>query len=171
MGSLACLERTGRARWARHWPLLFLGLAMFMFVRNDPRAWPLGPAGFWETLALPDVLQHRLAVVLVAALGVLEWLVRTGRLRSQRWALLFPLPCAAGEALLLTHSHAMFNLKAEFLAEVTHTPLGLLGVFVGWGRWLELRLPPPENRIPGRVGVLSMLLLGTLLVFYREGTR
>ena len=40
-----------------------LGLATFLFVRNDPRAWPLGPAGFWESMVLPDVLQHRLVVV------------------------------------------------------------------------------------------------------------
>ena len=52
MGLLALLERTGRARWARHWPLLFLGLAGFLFVRDDPGAWPLGPLGFWESMAV-----------------------------------------------------------------------------------------------------------------------
>jgi putative copper resistance protein D len=169
MGLLACLERGGRARWARHWPLLLLGLAAFLFVRNDPRAWPLGPAGFWETLVLPDVLQHRIAVLLVVGLGVFEWLVRTRRLRSPRWSFVFPVLCAAGGALLLTHSHAMFNLRAEFLTEVAHTPLGILGVFIGCGRWLELRLSPPDDRIPGRIWAVSMVLIGTLLIFYREG--
>jgi putative copper resistance protein D len=80
----------------------------------------------------------------------------------------FPLLCAGGGALLLTHSHAMLNLKSEFLAEVSHMPLGILGVIVGWSRWLELRLPPPANQIPGRVWVASMVLIGILLVFYRE---
>jgi putative copper resistance protein D len=169
LGLLAWLERTGRAPWARHWPFLFLGLAAFLFVRNDPRAWPLGPAGFWESMVFPDVLQHRAAVALLVALAVFEWRVRAGRFRSPRWGYVFPLLCAAGGALLLTHSHAMFNLKAEFLTEVTHTPLGVLAVFTGWGRWLELRLRPPENALPGRVWVVSMILLGALLVFYREG--
>jgi len=169
MGLLAWLERGRWARWARHWPLLFLGLAAFLFVRNDPRAWPLGPAGFWESMALPDVLQHRMAVALIVALALFEWLVRAGRLRSPGWSYVFPLLCAGGGALLLTHSHAMWNLKAEFLTEITHTPLGILAVFTGWGRWLELRLSSPENRLPRRVWVGSMILLGALLLFYREG--
>jgi putative copper resistance protein D len=169
VGLLAGLERTGRTRWARHWPLLFLGLAAVLFVRNDPRAWPLGPAGFWESMVLPDVLQHRLFVLLVVAFGLFEWMVRTGRLQAPGWALVFPLLCAASGGLLLTHSHAMFSLKAEFLIEVTHVPLGLLGIFVGWTRWLELRLPPPENRVPGWLWVGGLALMGILLLLYREG--
>src|SRR5262249_49446138 len=39
MGALATLHFIG-VRAARHWPLVFLGLAAFLFVRNDPRAWP-----------------------------------------------------------------------------------------------------------------------------------
>ncbi|MEK6529966.1 MAG: copper resistance protein CopD, partial [candidate division NC10 bacterium] len=169
MGLLALVELRGRSRWARHWPLLFLGLAAFLFFRNDPRAWPLGPAGFWESMLLPDVLQHRLAVALVVALAAFEWAVRTGRLSAPGWAYVFPLLCAAGGALLLTHSHALFNLKAEFLIEVTHAPLGVLAVFVGWARWLELRLPAPNDRVPGRVWAVAFTLVGALLLFYREG--
>jgi len=62
----------------------------------------------------------------------------------------------------------MFNLRAEFLAEVSHSPLGILGVFIGWGRWLELRLPEPENRIPGRLWAVYMVLMGASLLTYRE---
>jgi putative copper resistance protein D len=167
MGLLAALERLG-VRAARHWPLLFLGLAAFLFVRNDPRAWPLGPAGFWESFLLPDVLQHRAFVVLVVAFGVFEWMVRTGRLPARPWALVFPLLCAVGGGLLLTHSHAMFNLKEEFLTEVTHAPLGILGAFAGWARWLELRLPG-AGRGPGWLWVVCLTAVGLLLVVYREG--
>ncbi len=169
MGLCAMLERTGKTRWARHWPLLFLGLAGFMFVRNDPRAWPLGPAGFWETMVLPDVLQHRLAVLVVVALGLFEWSVRTARLREPRWQYVFPLLCAAGGGLLLTHSHAMFNVKAEFLTEVSHAPIGVLAVCSGWSRWLELRLPPEDRRVPGWIWSTALALIGLLLLFYREG--
>lgn len=169
MGLLASVERTGRARWARHWPLLFWGLAGFLFFRNDPRAWPLGPTGFWETMALPDVLQHRLFLLLTAAFGLFEWLVRAGRLRSPRWALVFPLLTAVGGGLLLTHSHALFNLKAEFLVEVTHVPIGLLGVLIGWTRWLELRSPARDSRMPGWLWPPALALVGILLLLYREG--
>jgi copper resistance protein D len=168
MGLLALLDRTGRVPWARHWPLGFLGLAAFLFVRNDPRAWPLGPAGFWESMVLPDVLQHRLVVLLVVSLAVFEWMVRSGRLRRPGGRLVFPLLCAVGGALLLTHSHALFNLKSEFLAEVSHAPMGLLGVMMGWGRWLEIRLPRADAWIPGRIWAVCMTGIGMILLVYRE---
>jgi putative copper resistance protein D len=168
MGVLALLDRTGRARWARHWPLLLLGLAAFLFVRNDPRAWPLGPAGFWESMALPDVLQHRLVVLIVVAFGLFEWLVRIGTLARPGWRFVFPIVCAVGGAMLLTHSHAMFNLKNEFLAEVSHAPMGVLGVLMGWGRWLELRLPGEDRAVPGWVWSTAFCLIGAILLVYRE---
>src|SRR5436309_2491134 len=168
VGILAILYATGRARWARHWPLIFLGLAGFLLIRNDPGAWPLGPLGFWESMAYPEVLQHRVFVLLVVAFAFFEWMVRTGRLRSRRAALVFPLLCAVGSGLLLTHSPAGLNLKEEFLMEVTHAPLGLLGMLVGWGRWLELRLPSPETWVPRWLWSGALAAVGVLLLFYRE---
>jgi putative copper resistance protein D len=166
MGLLAALERLG-VRAARHWPLLFFGLAGFLFVRNDPRAWPLGPAGFWESLSLPDVLQHRAFVVLVVAFAVFEWMVRSGRLACRPWGYVFPLLCAVGGGLLFTHSHAMVNLKNEFHAEVTHAPIGILGAFAGWARWLELRLPD-ASRTAGWLWIACFTGVGLLLLVYRE---
>jgi putative copper resistance protein D len=167
MGLLAVLHAGGRG-WARHWPLVFLGLAGFMLVRNDPGAWPLGPQGFWEGFAYPEVVQHRMFVVLVFAFGVFEWAVRSGRFRSPRWALVFPLLAAVGGGLLLTHSHATLNLKDAYLIEVTHAPLGVLAMVVGWSRWLELRLAPGDTRAPSRIWPVAFTLIGLLLIFYRE---
>jgi copper resistance protein D len=166
MGLLALASGLG-VRWARHWPLVFLGMAAFLFARNDPGAWPLGPEGFWMSMTYPEVLQHRTFVLLVVAFGMFEWMVRTTRLAS-RWALVFPILCAVGGGLLLTHSHAGLNLKAEYLIEVTHAPLGVLALAVAWGRWLELRLPVPEDRLPARLWPTAMAMIGVLLLFYRE---
>ena len=167
MGLLAVCQ-AGGARRARHWPLLFLGLAAFLLIRNDPGSWPLGPQGFWEGWAYPEVLQHRIFVLLVVAFGIFEWAVRTGRLRRPGWALIFPVLCAVGGGLLLTHSHASLNLKDEYLIEVTHAPLGVLAMIAGWARWLELRAPPPDGRIPSRIWPVAFALIGVLLILYRE---
>jgi putative copper resistance protein D len=166
MGLGAVAERLG-LRAARHWPLVLLGLAAFLFVRNDPRAWPLGPAGFWESMTLPDVLQHRTFVALIVAFAVFEWMVRVGRLPVDPWGRVFPLLCAIAGGLLLTHSHAMFNLKDEFLTEVTHAPLGLLGAIVGWARWIEIRLPEAGPG-PGWWWRGCLVAIGMLLLIYRE---
>jgi len=165
---LALVARTPWGGWARHWPLLLLGLAAFMFVRDDPEAWPLGPLGFWESMTAGEVVQHRLFVVVVAGFGIFEWMVRTQRVGDARWALVFPLLCAAGATLLLTHSHAVINVKSAFLMEVTHTPIALLGLTTGWARWLELRLPDRGAGIPERVWSLALGAVGVLLLLYRE---
>jgi putative copper resistance protein D len=167
MGALALLHQTGRARWAGHWPLIFLGLAVFLFFRSDPGSWPIGPVGFWESMLFPEVLQHRIFLLLVVIFGIFEWRVRMGGL-APGWALVFPLLCAVGGGLLLTHSHASLNLKSEFLIEVTHAPLGVFGIVVGWGRWLELRLAPAEDRLPARLWAGGLVAVGLLLVLYRE---
>jgi putative copper resistance protein D len=168
MGLLALVHATGHARWARHWPLVFLGLASFLLVRNDPGAWPLGPLGFWESMRYAEVFQHRIFVLLVIAFGIFEWLVRTDRVRLHGAALVFPLLCAVGGGLLLTHSHAGLNLKQEYLIEVTHVPLGVLAMVTGWSRWLELRLPGSSGRLTGRVWPIAFTLIGVSLILYRE---
>lgn len=168
MGALASLHALGGARWARHWPLVFLPLAAFILIRSDPGSWPLGPVGFWEGWTYPEVLQHRLFVLVVVGFGLFEWMVRTDRVRSRRWAFVFPGLAALGGGLLLTHGHALGELKAEFLTEVTHAPLGLLALAVGWGRWLELRMSPPDDRVPRHVWAGALLLVGVLLLIYHE---
>jgi copper resistance protein D len=169
MGFLAMLYVLGGVQWARHWPLLFLGLAGFIVLRADPAAWPLGPQGFWESMQYPEVLQHRLFAGVVVLFGIFEWLVRTGRLRRRFYPYVFPLLSSVGGGLLLTHSHALLDLKSEFLTEVTHVPLGVLALFVGWARWLELRLSPPDDALPRRIWATAFTLVGVLLLMYREG--
>jgi copper resistance protein D len=171
IGLLSLLNQAGQ-RWARHWPLLFLGLAAFLFVRSDPEVWPLGEIGFFESFRDIEVLQHRVFVVLIAAFGIFEWRVRTGA-DVKPWArLVFPLLCAGGGTLLLTHSHAIANVKDQLLIELTHTPLALTGIVAGWARWLELRLDPQTNRIAQRlagwVWPVCFILVGFMLLGYRE---
>jgi putative copper resistance protein D len=167
MGLLAILNRLGLG-WARHWPLIFLVMAVFLLIRDDPGSWPLGPQGFWEGMTYADVLQHRLFVLLVVAFGIFEWMVRSGRLSSPRSALVFPLLCVVGGSLLLTHSHASLSLKSEYLIEVTHAPLGVVALLIGWARWLELRLPAARDRLPGQLWATGLAVIGVLLLLYRE---
>ena len=170
MGLLALVAQVGQVSWARHWPLAFLGLSAFLFLRSDPETWPLGPVGFWATLADPEVLLHRFFALLVIALAVFEWRVQTGRVAPGRARLVFPVLVAVSGALLLTHSHSLGNLKEEVLAELSHIPLAILAVTLGWSRWLELRLPA-ENQTRNamaRLWPLCLVLIGVVLLNYRE---
>ena len=170
VGLLAFVAQAGKISWARHWPLLFLGLSVFLFIRSDPEVWPLGPNGFWVTFADPEVLLHRIFAILVIALAVFEWRVQTGRAASSKARLVFPLLIAVSGALLLTHSHSLGNIKEEVLAELSHIPLAILAVMAGWSRWLELRLPA-ENRTHAwmaRLWPVCITLIGVALLNYRE---
>lgn len=165
---LALLERTGRARWARNWPLLFLVLGFFLFIRSDPETWPLGEIGFFESFRDPEVVQHRIFLVAILAFALFEWGVRTGRITDRRAAYVFPLVTAFGGLMLLTHSHAVSNVKEQLLIEITHIPLALAGITGGWARWLELRLDLKPGNLPSLIWPICFLICGIILLVYRE---
>ncbi|MBM4266982.1 MAG: copper resistance protein [Deltaproteobacteria bacterium] len=156
--------------WARHWPLGFAALAVFIFLRTsaNDQTWPFGDKSFWENaFGEAEVLQHRLAAFLALAIGLLEWRARAGGSRT-RLPYVFPMLAAAGGILLLTHSHAAFEAKSSFLVQVTHTVMGALAVVMAATRLLELRLAPPASRIAGTLSTVAMVLIALVLVFYRE---
>ncbi|MBR0748958.1 CopD family protein [Bradyrhizobium japonicum] len=168
IGLLALIEHFRWGRWARHWPLLFLGMAAFLFFRADEQAWPLGPAGFFESLRDPEVAQHRIFVLLIAVFGIFEWRVRLRGGKAGPAALVFPLTTALGGALLLTHSHAIANIKDQLLIEMSHTPLALCGVTAGWARWLELRMDGRVRQAAAWIWPIAFVLVGLILLEYRE---
>jgi copper resistance protein D len=168
MGILAIASHFRRLQWARHWPLVFVGLAALIFLRADPENWPLGPNGFWESCLEADVLQHRMFALLVVAFAIYEWRVQTGRNRSLRQALFFPAACAVGGAVLFTHSHSLGNIKDETLIEWSHVFLAFLAVLAGWSRWAELRTASEERKILAWVWPVCFVMIGTVLMLYRE---
>jgi copper resistance protein D len=170
MGILALLSRSRHFPWAKIWPLAFLLLAAFLFFRADPENWPMGPNGFWESFAVADVLQHRIAVVMIIIFAIFQYRVEINRVHSQAAALVFPAVCALGGVVLLTHTHALVNVKEELLAELSHTPLAVLGIFAGWSRWLEIRLPQQNGtrRYLAWVWPVCFILIGLVLMDYHE---
>jgi copper resistance protein D len=170
VGILALLSRSRYFAWAKIWPLMFLGLAVFLFLRSDPENWPIGPNGFWESFDSMDVLQHRIAVVLIIVLAIFQWRVETNRVHSHTAALVFPVLCALGGVVLLTHTHSLSNVKQQLLVELSHTALAIFAVIAGWSRWLELRIPS-ENRTRkylAWVWPVCFILIGVILMGYHE---
>jgi copper resistance protein D len=168
MGFAALAQRTGHAPWAKHWPLLLLLLAGFLLLRADPEVWPMGEIGLIESLKDPEVLQHRLFSLLIVAFALFEWGVRTGRIAALGPRRVFPLLTALGGTLLLTHSHALGNVKEEVLVDLTHLPIAVLGIGAGWARWLEIEAPDEEGRWAGWLWPACFVLIGLLLLGYRE---
>jgi putative copper resistance protein D len=167
-GILAVAARVPGLGFARNWPLAFLGLAVFLFLRADPENWPLGPRSFWQSFAVAEVLQHRVFVLLIILFAIFEWGVATGRISSPRAALVFPAVCAAGGALLLTHAHPLGNIKEELLSELSHLLLALFAVIAGWSRWLELRVEGQSRQVLSWIWAVCFVFIGAILLNYRE---
>ncbi len=153
----------------KYWPLGFVGLGIFLFFRSDAETWPLGPIGFWEsTFNNGEVLQHRIATLLVFVLGVMELSARISKKPNTKLPFVFPLLAAFGGLMLLTHSHVGFQAKSAFLIQVGHTTMGIFSLILACGRWLELKLDRPGKDIAGFISVAALFQIGIILMFYRE---
>jgi copper resistance protein D len=168
MGVLALLAKAGVAKWSQSWPLLLIGVSILILLRADTESWPFGPQGFWASWLHPEVFQHRLAALACAGFAVFELRVRKRALENDSLALVFPMMCALGGAVLLTHSHSIINVKEQMLTELSHVPLGVLAVFAGWSRWLELRLSATNRKIPSWTWPVCFVLIAVNLLNYRE---
>jgi copper resistance protein D len=153
----------------RYWPLGFVLLGIFLFFRSDAETWPLGPIGFWEsTFNNGEVLQHRIATLLVFVLGIIELGARMTKNPGSKLPFVFPLLAAFGGLMLLTHSHVGFQAKSAFLIQVGHTTMGIFSLILATGRWLELKLDRPGKDIAGFISVAALFQIGIILMFYRE---
>jgi putative copper resistance protein D len=168
MGILVLLEKTGKAPWARHWPLLLVVLAGFLFLRSEAEGWPTGSLTLAESLRDPEFIQHKAFMVLMTGFALFEWSVRNNVMRNAWAVYVFPVLSAVGGMMLLTHSHSIANVKDLMLMEMTHIPLAVFAIWSGWTRWLELRLDGRAQIIAGRLWPVFFCLTAITLLFYRE---
>jgi putative copper resistance protein D len=168
MGILVLLEKSGKAPWARHWPLLLIVLAGFLFLRSEAEGWPTGSLTLAESLRDPEFIQHKAFMVLMTSFAVFEWGVRNQVVRNGWAKYVFPLLCALGGMMLLTHSHSIANVKELLLIEMTHMPLAVFAIWSGWTRWLELRLDGRAQVVAGWLWPTFFCLTAVTLLLYRE---
>ena len=102
-----------RLTWWRYVPpLVLLGLAEFLFFRNVPETWPVGPLSFWASLHDPEDLQHRIFLLLVILIALVELLRAADRL--SRFMARYALPALGcfGAVYLFFHKHAGAGMAA-----------------------------------------------------------
>ncbi len=169
MSLFAMLSYKTKLTWTRYWPVGFIGLGIFILLRADAETWPNGTMGFWESmLENGEILQHRIATLLVFLLGIMELRARITTDPDSKLPYIFPMLCAFGGLMLLTHSHVGFQAKTAFLIQIGHTFMGLFALIMAVGRWLELKLDQPGKSIAGFVSVFAFFQIGLILMFYQE---
>ena len=95
-----------RKTWLRFVPpMVLFGMVEFLFFRNDPEAWLTGSIGLWESLKDPEVFQHRVFLLMLLAIAVIELLRAADRLPPilQKYGL--PALAVAGGVYLFFHKH------------------------------------------------------------------
>jgi hypothetical protein len=95
-----------RRTWLRFAPPFALfGLVEFLIIRNDPKVWPIGPIGFWVSFQDPAVFQHRVFVLLILGIAIIELLRAADRLPPLARVYALPALAVFGAIFLFFHQH------------------------------------------------------------------
>jgi len=112
-----------RRTWVRFAPpMVLFGLAEFLFFRNDPEAWPVGPMSFSASLHDPEDLQHRIFLLLVIAIAVVELLRAADRLPGFLAKFGLPILGTFGAVYLFFHKHGGPEMEMAMNSGSASTP-------------------------------------------------
>jgi copper resistance protein D len=154
------------------WPMCFLLAGFFLLLWSDTEIWPFGYQSFYFAVTHnPEDAQHKLFALILLALGAVETLRASGRLKSAWSAWVFPVVGICGAILLLFHHHGgMHGPDAmQTMMRVKGQHLRFAGVGVG----IAVAKGISETRVPWRpifhrLWPLLMIVLGVLLLLYTE---
>lgn len=151
---------------------VWVAMFVFLFIRSDRGAWPLGPVSWWDSFRDWETAQHRLGqgILLAVATGDFIRLKRGWRINPalSRWGLLAV--GLVGSAMLFTHLHTTLDpahyamtvrMNAQHIVMATCALLFTLSRFA-WDTW----------QVPKKWGqylwLIFLGLLGIALNLYVE---
>ena len=104
---------------------------VFLLIWSDHDSWPIGSMTFAQTFFGSDeeVLQHKIYGVLACAVGVVEFLRRTGWFAHAVWTVPLPLFAIVGGLMLFSHSHG--DHPAAGKIALHHVIMGMMAITAG----------------------------------------
>lgn len=175
-----------RTWWRFVPPLVLFGMVEFLFIRNDPEAWPTGSIGLWESLKDPEVLQHRVFLLLLLAIAVVELLRAAGRLPPFLQKFAVPALAVSGGIYLFFHKHGgagMEKMMADPAAASNPNMASMMAsmeIVKHEHMWFSVagfglaaaKLLADGGRLKGRLGAtlwcLFAIVLGAYMMGYTE---
>ena len=155
------------------WPACFLLAGVFVLVWSDTELWPFGHRQWIEALQNNrEVLQHKTFAVLLLGLGAIEWQRARGVLKATWSAWIFPTVALVGSIILIFHQHeggmvGEHHMETMALIQSEHMSYTISGLGIGLAKGLS-EMKSKVGAFFGRVWPSLMILLGILLIFYRE---
>ena len=175
-GAFILFQSRLAARWpaAKYaWPACFLVAGIFLLIWSDTELWPFGDRAWLEALKNnAEVAQHKTYAVLLLVLGTIEWQRARGVLTAAWSAWIFPALAIGGSILLLFHQHEAGmhgSDHEELMARIwsEHLSYSVVGAGIGLTKGLS-ELRTPGRKVFRSAWPLLMIVLGVLLMFYRE---
>jgi putative copper resistance protein D len=163
-------------RWALVkyvWPVCFLLAGIFVLVWSDTELWPFGHRQWLEALQNNrEVLQHKTFAILLFGLGAVEWQRARGALLTAWSGWVFPLVAISGSIILIFHQHeggmvGPHHMETMARVQSQHLSYTACGLGIGVTKGLS-ELARDRAGIFTKTWPLLLLILGTLLMFYRE---
>ena len=155
------------------WPACFLMAGIFVLVWSDTELWPFGHRQWLEALQNNrEVLQHKTFAILLLGLGAIEWQRARGVLRSAWSAWIFPVIAIVGSIILIFHHHeggmvGEHHMETMARIQSEHLSYTVAGLGIGLAKGLS-EMKSRSLAIFGKVWPILMVILGVLLIFYRE---
>jgi len=170
LGILVFSDRLARGRIAAIQlgiTLLWLGFGAHVFIRSDPEGWPIGPAGFLESLSMPtsrEWIQHKLLSLIPMALGV--WTLWSRHAKPKPY-LTYAMGAvlAVGGAALLVHQH--LNHPSMDVVNIQHRGMAVTSLLIA-GSFVANGLDSGKRRLLPYMVACGLLILGLQLAFYIE---
>jgi hypothetical protein len=155
------------------WPACFLLAGLFVLVWSDTELWPFGHRQWLEALQNNrEVLQHKTFAVLLLVLGTIEAQRARGVLKNawSTWA--FPAVAVVGSVMLIFHHHeggmvGEHHMETMARIQSQHLSYTLSGLAIGVSKGLS-EIKSRTSRVFAVLWPLFMMILGVLLMFYRE---
>jgi len=155
------------------WPACFLLAGIFVLIWSDTELWPFGHRQWLEALQNNrEVLQHKTFAILLLGLGAIEWQRARGVLRSAWSAWIFPVIAIVGSIILIFHHHeggmvGEHHMETMARIQSEHLSYTVAGLGIGLAKGLS-EMKSRSLAIFGKVWPILMVILGVLLIFYRE---
>jgi len=164
-------------------PLTLLGLVEFLFLRNDPDTWPIGPIGFRESLGDPESFQHRVFLLLLLAIAIVELLRAADRLPPLLQKFALPGLALFGGTYLFFHKHGgtemaqMMSDPAMASSPAMQSMMASMKLVKREHLWFSIsgfglataKLLADTGRLKGRLGATLWSLFAIVLGIYMMG--
>lgn len=164
--------------WVRWFlPVSLIVSGIFVLIWSDHEAWPIGSWTLTETLSGkdPEMLQHKIFGMLALGVGLVEWLLRLGKIHHLIWRALLPGFALVGGFMLFIHMHGPH--PAGHQIQIHHNTMGILALAGGiaWfaGEWLtqsqaSISASSRPRSILKVIWALFVIMIGVQLVLYSE---